>query len=359
MNASLNETKLPMAIIGKRKIMPRTRVWGIVAICGVAAVSNAHASEPQQIKNAAEKSIALLQRCGPEFFRQSGCVACHHQTVTSLAVSEARKRGLSVDEKTAREQLQVTRLVVKSFRARFLERADHPANSAPAAGYIALGMGAENCPADENTDAMMIEMAGRQTSEGSWTAFGHRPPLEYSRISATAVAVRAMQLYGPPGLKDQFNRRIGRARDWLITAEPTSNAEHAFRLLGLAWSGADKQHVEREVSALLNQQRDDGGWAQLPSLTSDAYATGLTLYSLHTGGEISPAHPGYQRGVEYLLQTQLDDGSWHVKTRSFPFQPYFESGFPHGHDQWISASATGFAAVALMYTIPSTVAGGQ
>jgi hypothetical protein len=59
--------------------------------------------------------------------------------------------------------------------------------------------------------------------------------------------------------------------------------------------------------------------------------------------------------VEFLLQAQLDDGSWHVKTRSFPFQPYFESGYPHGPDQWISAMATGFAAAALIDSLPQAV----
>jgi hypothetical protein len=53
--------------------------------------------------------------------------------------------------------------------------------------------------------------------------------------------------------------------------------------------------------------------------------------------------------VEYLLKTQLDDGSWHVASRAVKFQPYFQSGFPHDHDQWISASATAWATMALSY----------
>jgi hypothetical protein len=36
-----------------------------------------------------------------------------------------------------------------------------------------------------------------------------------------------------------------------------------------------------------------------------------------------------------------------VKSRAVKFQPYFESGFPYGHDQWISASATAWATVAI------------
>ena len=55
----------------------------------------------------------------------------------------------------------------------------------------------------------------------------------------------------------------------------------------------------------------------------------------------------YQRGVQFLLQTQFADGSWYVKSRAIPFQPFFESGFPHGQDQWISIAATNWAAMAL------------
>ena len=51
----------------------------------------------------------------------------------------------------------------------------------------------------------------------------------------------------------------------------------------------------------------------------------------------------------YLLRTQLEEGTWFVRSRAFGFQPYFESGFPHGPNQFISASATAWAAIALAY----------
>jgi hypothetical protein len=31
-------------------------------------------------------------------------------------------------------------------------------------------------------------------------------------------------------------------------------------------------------------------------------------------------------------------------------QPYFQSGFPYDHDQWISATATAWASMALSFT---------
>jgi hypothetical protein len=88
-------------------------------------------------------------------------------------------------------------------------------------------------------------------------------------------------------------------------------------------------------------------------LDSDAYATGSVLMALHLAGALSTNDPAYRRGVEYLIRTQRSDGSWFVKSRSKPFQPYFESGFPHGKDQFISAAATAWAVGAIALACPS------
>ena len=61
----------------------------------------------------------------------------------------------------------------------------------------------------------------------------------------------------------------------------------------------------------------------------------------------------YRRGVAFLLKTQKEDGSWLVTSRSKPFQLYYESGFPHGNDQFISMAATGWAVTALSCGQPS------
>jgi DNA gyrase subunit A len=53
--------------------------------------------------------------------------------------------------------------------------------------------------------------------------------------------------------------------------------------------------------------------------------------------------PAYKRGIQFLLDTQQEDGSWYVKTRALAFQPGFDAGFPHGVDQWISAAGTSLA----------------
>jgi hypothetical protein len=96
---------------------------------------------------------------------------------------------------------------------------------------------------------------------------------------------------------------------------------------------------------IVAEQRTDGGWSQLPTLASDAYATGQALVALCEAGLVGST--AYKRGVKFLLKTQLEDGSWYVKSRAIPFQPYFESGFPHGQDQWVSMAASNWATMAL------------
>jgi len=96
--------------------------------------------------------------------------------------------------------------------------------------------------------------------------------------------------------------------------------------------------VKAAAKELLDTRRPDGGWSQTADLESDAYATASVLAALP---ELDP------RGVDWLIQAQKPDGSWHVKSRSKPFQPHFESGFPHGKDQFISAHASSWAVIAL------------
>jgi hypothetical protein len=56
------------------------------------------------------------------------------------------------------------------------------------------------------------------------------------------------------------------------------------------------------------------------------------------------------------LGNQQEDGSWYVQTRALGFQPWFDAGFPHGHNQWFSAAGTNWAAMALTYALPENAA---
>ena len=112
-------------------------------------------------------------------------------------------------------------------------------------------------------------------------------------------------------------------------------------------SGASEKEIAAASWELLKAQRADGGWSQLDDGTSDPYATGSALFALNQVGGLKAETAAYQAGVKWLLNAQLPDGTWKVKSRSIPFQPYYESGFPHEKNQFISIAASGWATAAL------------
>jgi squalene cyclase len=124
-----------------------------------------------------------------------------------------------------------------------------------------------------------------------------------------------------------------------------------MQLLGLAWADSDRERTRGLGARLLTEQLPDSGWAQRSGFASDAYATGQVLYALQAAAGIPASNPALLRGIRYLLGTQYEDGSWYVRSRSVKFQPYFESGFPHGHEQWISAAGTAWAGLALALAV--------
>ena len=199
------------------------------------------------------------------------------------------------------------------------------------------------------TDAIVQYLAARQDVSGAWTMLqGPRPPLQSGSVLRTAMAIRALKTYAWPARQQEFDERIARARKWLLAARPTMSYEQAYQTVGLRDCGCDRcGGGRRGPSLLLAQQRSDGGWSQNPYLDSDAYATSVALQSLREAGVLKPSDAPYRRGVAYLLRTQFPDGSWYVASRAPKLQPYFESAFPYGHDQWISVAATSFAVMAL------------
>lgn len=309
-------------------------------------------SEADLIARAVQKSLNLLQLSSDSFLEVRGnCVSCHHQNLPGVAIAWARDRGFSVRQATIERMIERQ---VKSWQPR-LDRAyqlDAPFPVPPR--FLGWGMWsfAElGYPADELTRAVSWYLAATQQPDGRWVPGMLRPPMGDGEILATALAMRSLQFYPHSSREGEVAERIDRARKWLREAEPRTHQEIVFRVLGLAWAGAAPEDLAPDVRTLLDMQRDDGGWAQLPNLQSDAWATGQTLVALHTAGGVPTIDPAYRRGVEMLLETQFDDGSWYVQSRSWPFQPYFESKFPFGRDQWISAAGTAWAVMALVLAV--------
>lgn len=294
---------------------------------------------------AIERVLPLLQKIGPPVFKRRGCVTCHNNTLPVQTAAMAKRRGFKIDEDMQSREIKQISAEHRARRQALIAGTGIP----EIFGYTLLALDAVGYAPDAGTDFAAHQLAFRQEPAGYWRVGDYRPPQEYSRIAATAFAIRGLQTFTPPGRAKESKERIRRARAWLLAARPHGVEEQATRLLGLGWT---KSFTAKAVRDLVAAQGAGGGWAQLPGMTPDAYATGLALYALRLGGGMAPLHEVYQRGVRHLLETQRPDGSWFVQTRSYPFQPYFESGFPHGHSQWISAAGSSWATMALLLTVP-------
>jgi hypothetical protein len=220
--------------------------------------------------------------------------------------------------------------------------------------YEGMMMAANRAPADAGTDALVHYLAAKQRAGGNWTGGGTtRAPMQDSDFSRTAMGIRILAVYSMPSRKAEMTERMERAAGWLAKEKPQSTEERVMQILGLTWAGSSLPLREKRLKELIALQRPDGGWAQTPWLASDAYATGQVLYMLHETGSDAKGDAAVRRGVDFLLRTQKDDGTWYVKSRAMKLQPYFQSGFPYDGDQWISEIASAWAAMALS-TAPET-----
>lgn len=295
---------------------------------------------------AIERALPLLQQSDVTFLKKSGCVSCHNNSLTAMTVTAARQKNVRVDDGVIADQRQRITQYLESWRARTLQGVGIPGD-ADTVSYLLIGMAAAGQPPGLETDAQALFLKRAQLADGHWETFANRPPIESSAIQVTAFSLRAMQVYAPPARRAEFAAAIAAGAAWLNTATPRVNEDRVFQLLGMKWTNAPKASIAAAASALLNEQRSDGGWAQLSTLESDAYATGQALYALVESGAMMPSDPAYRRGVDFLLKRQLSDGSWFVRTRAIPIQPLFDAGFPHGPDAFISAAGTNWAALAL------------
>jgi ankyrin repeat protein/mono/diheme cytochrome c family protein len=291
------------------------------------------------IPGAVRNSLGLLAKQSDGFIRTAGCNSCHSQSLPSAVSGLARDYGITSMKKFP--QLPATMTPSAEQLMDFVI-------VSPSIAWELFDAGMNHEPRTEVTDAIVRYLMALQTAEGGWRVpESRRPPMNSGKIQTAALAIYAIKNYGPEAEKPNCEKAIGRAVAWLEKTTPITNQDHAFRLLGFAWGGASTSAIREEAKSLAALQRADGGWSQLPAMASDAYASGEALFALGSAGRMGVSDPVFRKGVDYLMSTQAGDGSWHVKSRSIWLQPYLESGFPYGRDQFISTAGTAWATLAL------------
>jgi ankyrin repeat protein len=322
----------------------------LLAVTGTIRAAGAaeDATRAGRIREAAARNLTLFQASQKHWFEVQRCVSCHHQYQPALAYRAAREHGIPFDEAIARAD------AAKAFIYADLDKAvQYSWVLEPAVddAYRLIAAEAAGVRPNLATAVTARVLTARQNRGGDWPSHRQRPPSSYSNFTFTALGVRAIQLYSHPTQKAEVAPHVALARRWFESHTPIDTEERTYKLLGLKWSGGDRASLAAAARDLAKTQEADGGWASLDGRVSDAYSTGQALVALHDAGGVPISDPNWRRGIDYLLKTQAADGSWHVATRLYPpaplSPPYFESGLPYGHDQFLSAQAGAWGVMAL------------
>ncbi len=306
-----------------------------------------------RVRAAITKALPNLEAGSIGSANKRQCFTCHSQAVPVFAFVEAKRRGFKVDEENLTRQLKHTHDHLQRGLANYLQGKGQ-GGDVLTAGYALWTLDEGSWPTDEVTKAVSHYLLTTQMDIKHWRHRGSRPPTSGSDFTATYVALRALHYFGSDDQQEQIAERRKLVSEWLSYTLPYETEDFVFRLASFQYVDGDINLIDEASSALLAIQRQDGGWGQKEDMPSDAYSTGSALSTLIREGKVPPNNEFIRKGFEYLLATQLEDGTWQVTTRAKPVQEYFESGFPHGKDQFISVAATAWSTLALLQALPSS-----
>lgn len=327
-------------------------MWGVV-----------HADDPpadhETIHAAVLKSLPLLtQSAKTSLAERDQCFTCHNGGLPVFAMSVARRKGFEIDAEELQKQAAFTAEFLGKNREKYLEGRGQPGQTFMA-GYGLWALEHSRWKPDETTAAVAEYFLKYQSDDTHWSSHTHRPPSENSDFAATFLGLNSLRVFGTDEQRERIAFRRTAVRQWLLETKPVDTEDRVFRLRGLRLVEEPDDDIRAAADELMGTQRPDGGWSQLDAMDSDAYATATALVALHETKSLATDDPHYRLGLAYLLRTQLDDGSWHVISRSKPFQTYYESGYPHGKDQFISITAGSWATLALLAALPDHAQSGD
>ena len=313
------------------------------------------------VKAAVMKALQRIEKGVTNYPKQRQCFSCHHQAMGVIAMAAAQKHGFEVDAELIQKQIDFS---LKTFRnISTIAKGRGVGGDSTGVVYVLNMFAAVELPYDDTAAALVEYLLVKQRPDGSWpiAPFGDRPPTMGSLFTNAGLAMAVLKKYSPPkdaAGADVLQKRVDAAFDkgrlWLLANKPVSTEDKVFHLRGLVDAGAEAKLIETARDRLVKDQREDGAWAQLAHMSGDAYATATALVTLRRAG-LATTNKAHQKGVQYLIDSQLDDGAWFVQTRSKPLQKFFDNGDHGGKSQFISFAATNWAVLALLDTISTEV----
>lgn len=304
--------------------------------------------EPGDAGSAAEsRALAFLAREVPRWQSENHCFSCHNNGDAARALYMARRLSRAVDPQALRE--------TSAWLARPGEwrnnggdprAADHRLAAIQFASALAAASDAGPLEAGKKTappDDTPLVAAGQllvkfQRPDGSWQvddAGQLGSPATYGTPLATWSARQVLVKAG--GLR--FRESIAKADRWLSNLRPRSVLDAGVALMYLESQGppsADQQRML--IDLLIEWQTARGGWGPYRGSPPQVFDTAIALVAL-SGFENDAARQAVASGRQWLLDQQLEEGSWPETTRPAGSQSYAQR-----------ISTTAWATIALLAT---------
>ena len=248
------------------------------------SVAVAHAASAQTVpatRAAVTRALPILQRSAANFASQRACVSCHHNSLAVITLRMAQERGFNVDTKA------IDAVEARTFRelrnVNAFDDAVQVANLSdptPNDSYLLMAARAAGVRADLTTGVYARRIARWQREDGHWITSDFRPPHSSSVFTATATAIRALQIYLPQ--ESSVERDDCSSSSARVADQDTTEVNRGRRVPVDGPRVGGCVRLKRPVppdAMLIERQRSDGGWPQLPRYDSDAYSTGEALYA--------------------------------------------------------------------------------
>jgi Squalene-hopene cyclase C-terminal domain len=274
------------------------------------------------IRKAAEKSLAFLEKSSAAWRADRKCVTCHQVPFTIWALNEAKSHGIKVD--TAK----LDDLTKWAFD--FCVTNEDKGQKTGGFHLTTVDMifsQSSVSPRDDATKAYPFFeslFAKRQQANGAWKEgnqvkiAGAEKEAEEVDTMWTLLGIRTLERLGdklPAETRKALSTEREKAAVYLKDAKPGKRIDWlALRML-TARADGDKTREAELLTELRKQQNADGGWGFIRGGTSYPHTTGECLYALSAAG-VGGDDPAIKKATKYLVDSQQGNGSWKATSRA-------------------------------------------
>ena len=305
------------------------------------------------VKATINLGLSFLAKDSMAWKESKKCYECHHAPFTIWALNEGKKHGYAVDENVLAD---LTSWVVgEEYLGRLLP--PRPVQKEPVQKEIVfneapllLALGIEAGNTQETQDGlkkMLTSIVNDQGIDGSWKRVNEARPILSSPDTLTALVLLVLSAPNAPDMGNAGKAAQERGLQWLETYKPDDELQPtALRLILWRRLGRPASQWQPLVQQLLSAQNEDGGWSQIKLATSDAYATGQTLYALAEAG-VTKDDAAIRRAQSFLEKSQRQDGAWAMTSRAIMGNGKVATKF-----EPITHAASAWAVMGLIRSLP-------